>query len=239
MSDLIPLHQFTIGTETHQTVNARELHAFLGVKQRVLDWIAKRIEQYGFEEGRDFTRYYDSSNGNPHPQIDYFVTINMAKELSMVERTRKGKEARQWFLECEQVVLQGQAITPTPAQAAVAIAQAVLVIEQRQLAIEARQDAQDAKLQTILDRQPPPGKLRPGDWLRRHSKPHLSPDLMKALNAACRSLESAEYWRPEGYDWMVPYHTAEVIAHAYEDVTRQLSFIHDPGVGYARKRGRR
>jgi phage anti-repressor protein len=105
MPHLIPLHQGAIGSETVQTVNARELYEFLGVKQRFTDWVTKRIEQYGFEESRDFTRYYDSSNGNPHPQVDYFVSLDMAKELSMVERTKKGKEARLYFLDCEKQAL--------------------------------------------------------------------------------------------------------------------------------------
>ena len=104
MSALIPIHQQMIGSETIQTVNAKELYEFLGVKQRFGDWITKRIQQYQFEESLDFTRYYNSSNGNPNPQIDYFVSMNMAKELSMVEKTSKGKEARKYFLECERQV---------------------------------------------------------------------------------------------------------------------------------------
>lgn len=115
MPALITLRHQTIGTETIQTVNARELHTFLAVKQRFNDWISKRIEQYEFQEDRDFTRYCDSSSDNPNPPIDYFVSINMAKELSMVERTAKGKEARLYFLECERkLTMQASAPTPLP-----------------------------------------------------------------------------------------------------------------------------
>ena len=98
---LIPVQSGLIGTATIATVNARDLHAFLGVRQRFNDWIVKRIGQYGFSEDVDFTRYCDSSSGNPNPLVHYFVSLDMAKELSMVERTKKGKEARQYFLECE------------------------------------------------------------------------------------------------------------------------------------------
>lgn len=114
-----------------------------------------------------------------------------------------------------------------------------VAMEKRQVLLEARQNAQDEKLQAILDRQPPIGKLRPGDWLRRHGKPRFSSDLMRQLNTVCARLAVAERWRPDGYDWPVPYYIPEVIERAYEEVTRQLSFIHDPGVEYQRRTPRR
>ena len=228
---LIPVQVGVIGAATIPTVNAREIHTFLAVKQRFTDWITKRIEQYGFQEDRDFTRYCDSSSGNPNPPIDYFVSLDMAKELSMVERTKKGKEARQYFLECERIAVAQQMPSPavTPGQVALALAHAQVALEQRQAAIEQRLDAIEA-------RRPPQDKLRPGEWLRRYSKPHLGVELMGQLNAACRRREEAERWRPDGYDFAVPYYTPETIAAAYDEVTRQISFIHDPGVVYERRK---
>lgn len=65
-------------------VNARELHDFLGSKQEFANWIKNRIEQYGFVEGQDFT--VDKFINGRATQIDYHLTIDMAKELAMVER---------------------------------------------------------------------------------------------------------------------------------------------------------
>lgn len=100
MSQLIPFEKRLVGVEKVETLNARDLHAFLHVKQRFNDWITKRIEQYGFSEGIDFTPYYESSTGAVRP-VEYFITFDMAKQLSMVERNAKGREARQYFIACE------------------------------------------------------------------------------------------------------------------------------------------
>ncbi len=126
-------------------------------------------------------------------------------------------------------------------------AQALLNIgfEQRLHAQEIRQaehacqlEAQQRQLEAMTARVPPVGKMRPEEWLRRHTKPYLSRDLMAHLRASCTSREHPERWRPEGYDYAVPYFTSDVIAAAYEEITRQLSFLHDPGTLSARQRKR-
>jgi phage anti-repressor protein len=91
------------GGSTVQTVNARELHAFLEVGKRFSDWIKDRVEKYGFVENQDFTII--SQNGEKseagRPAIDYHISLDMAKELAMVERNEKGRVARKYFIECE------------------------------------------------------------------------------------------------------------------------------------------
>lgn len=93
--------------EPMQTVDARELHAWLEVGRDFTTWIKDRIREYGFAEGRD---YLLTKTGEqvPHQggfrtvQKDaYHITTDMAKELSMVERNEKGKEARAYFIRCE------------------------------------------------------------------------------------------------------------------------------------------
>ena len=86
-----------------QTVNARELHGFLGVGKFFANWIKDRIEQYGFEENTDFVVFAETGKNSSggRPTKDYHISLDMAKELSMVERNEKGKEARQYFIECE------------------------------------------------------------------------------------------------------------------------------------------
>jgi phage anti-repressor protein len=145
-SALIPVFPRSIGDDTIQTVNARDLHAFLGVKQRFNDWITKRIKQYGFIDGSDFTRYCEPSNTKINQAIDYFVSIEMAKQLAMVERNEKGQEARLYFLQCEKVAQQKQAlpIVANPAnQALIDTIVRLDVVEQA--AAAAKQAARDAE----------------------------------------------------------------------------------------------
>lgn len=88
-----------------KAVNARELHAFLGSKQEFANWIKSRIDKYGFVENQDF-EVFDNFVKNPEggrPSIEYALSIDMAKELSMVENNEQGKKARRYFIECEKV----------------------------------------------------------------------------------------------------------------------------------------
>jgi phage anti-repressor protein len=86
-----------VGTEVIQTVNARELHGFLGSDKDFTDWIKARVTKYGFVDGVDFTTVLNSPNrGNStggRRRTDYHVSIDMAKELAMVERNDQGRKA--------------------------------------------------------------------------------------------------------------------------------------------------
>ena len=108
MNELISLTQSAINGELQQTVNARELHEFLEVSSRYNDWIRNRISNYEFQENQDFvcltktlvTQTEEGREGTS-AQKEHFITLDMAKELSMVERNEKGKQARKYFIECE------------------------------------------------------------------------------------------------------------------------------------------
>ena len=115
MNELIPLHSQTINTNAIETVNARELHAFLGVNTKFSDWIKSRINEYDFVENQDFVSFSENSekpNGG-RPTVEYYTTLKMAKELSMVERNEKGKQARKYFIECEEK-LKAKQLPPQP-----------------------------------------------------------------------------------------------------------------------------
>lgn len=83
----------TIEGESVQTVNARDLHRFLEVKTRFNDWIANRIADFNFVENQDFVTLTENLvNGGR--LINYHITLDMAKELSMVERNEKARTFR-------------------------------------------------------------------------------------------------------------------------------------------------
>ena len=106
MNELIALNQSTINGEVQQTVNARELHAFLESKQDFSTWIKNRIEKYGFVENQDFVRFHKKMEANNATMIEYYITLDMAKEVAMIENNDKGKQARQYFIGCEKLAKQ-------------------------------------------------------------------------------------------------------------------------------------
>lgn len=98
-TQLIPL---TTNGET-QAVLGRDLHAFLEVQSNYREWFPRMVA-YGFEEGKDYAsknRRVQDSLGRAREALDHIITLDMAKEISMIQRTDKGKQARQYFIECE------------------------------------------------------------------------------------------------------------------------------------------
>jgi len=90
MSELMPIHQSLIGNKTIQAVNARDIHGYLEVKTEYAHWFSRRVSTYGFVQDIDYT---DAIFGDgPMKTIEHYVTLDMAKQLAMVERTEKGKE---------------------------------------------------------------------------------------------------------------------------------------------------
>lgn len=81
------------------TVSARELHEFLEVKTPYDKWFPRMCE-YGFTEDEDFRTFLSESTGG-RPAQDAEITIDMAKELCMIQRNERGKQARQYFLQLE------------------------------------------------------------------------------------------------------------------------------------------
>ena len=101
-TQLIPIAQRIIQGQPTETIHARKLHEFLESKQDYSAWIRNRISKYGFENNEDFCTIKLSNKGRGgHNAVDHYLTLDMAKELSMVEKTEKGRQARRYFLACE------------------------------------------------------------------------------------------------------------------------------------------
>lgn len=112
MQELIALNTVEFDGSEQQTVNARELHEFLENGDKFATWIVDRINQFGFLENQDFVTFSENSEKG-RPRKEYALSLDMAKELCMVERNEKGKQARQYFIECERVAK--QKLTAQPA----------------------------------------------------------------------------------------------------------------------------
>lgn len=106
MNELIKV---TINDNDEQLVSGRELYEFLEVKDNYTDWF-KRMIKYGFEESIDFASFSEKSDKpfGGRPQINHSLKLDMAKEVSMIQRTEKGKQARQYFIQVEKQYKQQQ-----------------------------------------------------------------------------------------------------------------------------------
>jgi phage anti-repressor protein len=132
MNELIKIDKGNIGKQETQTVNARELHEFLESRQDFSTWIKGRIKIYGFTQDTDFIKFHNSVEqvSGAKNRIEYHLTIDMAKELSMVERNEKGKQARKYFIECERQLKEPGGMTEM--QLVAATAQHMVQVEQKQ-----------------------------------------------------------------------------------------------------------
>ncbi len=82
------------------TVNGRELHEALEISTEYRHWFPRMCE-FGFTEGKDFRSILNESTGG-RPGIDHEITLSMAKELCMIQRSEKGRQFRKYFIQCEE-----------------------------------------------------------------------------------------------------------------------------------------
>ena len=110
------LIKITRDEEGKSVVSGRELHEVLEIKTRYDKWMPRMIE-YGFAEGVDYVVISEKVDGQKRPrtyeQVDHAMTIDMAKEIAMIQRSEIGKQVRNYFLECEKVALQVKPMTLT------------------------------------------------------------------------------------------------------------------------------
>ena len=102
MTNIIKITKNEIGNAELNSVNARDIHNYLQVNSRFNDWINRAISKYDFKENIDFTvlknEYAEKWEFSP---TEYIVTMDMAKELAMLENNPKGRETRKYFIDCE------------------------------------------------------------------------------------------------------------------------------------------
>lgn len=124
MDELIPLTE----REGAQAVMGRDLHAFLEVRAHYKDWFPRMVE-YGFTAGQDFSSKMSGSTGG-RPRQDHIISLDMAKEIAMIQRTEKGKQARQYFIEVEKRHRQAQPVMTGKELMAAALIEADATIQE-------------------------------------------------------------------------------------------------------------
>jgi len=99
MNELIPIQY----ENEKPTVSGRELHTALEIGSEYAKWF-ERMCEFGFNEGKDYSSFLTNrSDGLPgKPKTDHAITIPMAKEICMLQRTAKGKQCREYFISCEE-----------------------------------------------------------------------------------------------------------------------------------------
>lgn len=148
-SFVLNIQYHTIQGAFVQAVDARELHARLGTATDFTHWIARRIDEYQFVREIDYLVLVRTVQ-NPHggrPTHDYILTLDMAKELCMLERTELGRRARQYFIACEKMLSSMQGV----------VAQKLDQFDERLRALEeAKQPMSPVDVLTPKGQLPPP-----------------------------------------------------------------------------------
>lgn len=124
-------------------VSARDLHEFLEIETPYHKWFPRMCE-YGFTEGQDFSVtdiFVHNPAGGPQTQKDAILSIDMAKEICMIQRNEKGKQARQYFLQLERDWNSPEKV----------MARALKIADKRIQALEA---ANETQRQVIADYEP-------------------------------------------------------------------------------------
>jgi len=128
MQNIIQINKSVIGQESVNSVNAREVYEYLGVKTHFSTWMQRCIDKYDFKDGEDFQLFKSEKSKSNNPTIEYIVTLDMAKELCMITDTPKGKEVRKYFIEVEKKYREQEL---SPAQ--ILMQQAKFMLEQEKI----------------------------------------------------------------------------------------------------------
>lgn len=102
-TSLVPVFSGELDGRIQQLCDARDLHTFLSVGRDFSTWIKDRIDQYGFADGKDYSPISGNrADGLPgKPRTEYHLTLDMAKELAMVENNEQGRQVRRYFIAME------------------------------------------------------------------------------------------------------------------------------------------
>ena len=134
MNELINV---TLNDSHEPVVSGRQLHEALGVKTKYADWFNRMIE-YGFTENQDFLllKNEQQTGRGGHNKVDHVIKLDMAKEIAMLQRTERGKQVRQYFIQIEKDFNSPEKI----------MARALLMADQKVNKLEAQIEADKPKV---------------------------------------------------------------------------------------------
>lgn len=219
-----------------QAVMGRDLHAFLEVQSHYKDWMPRMIA-YGFEEGKDYllkNERVQDSLGRERDAIGHIISLDMAKEISMIQRTDKGKQARQYFIDCEKRAnapqVNGAELTRLELiQIAMNAETERLQLEAKNKELEPKADAYDSFMDTT-------GKYSVGT---------VAQMLGMGQNKLFRELRNRKVLIASGSRRNTPYqhylHHFEVLAHEYEKKNGEqgcsyTTYVQPSGIDFIRKK---
>ncbi|MFS0061844.1 phage antirepressor KilAC domain-containing protein [Corynebacterium striatum] len=219
-----------------QAVMGRDLYDFLGVETEYRHWFPRMVE-YGFEEGKDYVVKNDrvqDSLGRSRERTNHIVSLDMAKEISMIQRTDKGKQARQYFIECERKAKQ-------PAVNAAELTRLELIqiamnAETERLALEAKNKELEPKAEAYDDFMDATGKYNIGTVAKMFGR---------GQNWLFRELRNAGVLISKGAMKNTPYSQYmkyfEVKAHEYERKNGEMgcsytTYVQPVGIDFIRRK---
>jgi len=109
MQNIINISKEIIGRDEVNSVNARELHRNLNLKSDFSTWIKKELSL--FSENEDYIRLHKKMEANNATRIEYILTLDTAKHLAMLQRTKIGKDIRDYFIKIEKQSLRPLSIS--------------------------------------------------------------------------------------------------------------------------------
>ncbi len=196
MKELIAI---TTSGQGSLVVSARELHEFLGVKSRFIDWIKNRVGKYKFLEDTDYVTVSKNLETGGR-ELDYALTLDTAKQLAMVERTEKGRQARLYFIDCEKQLY--RRVPVLPSSLLVDHAHRIADLEQQ---LKQMMDSQQQAARSLLGI-PRSSEILPEETTRIK--------VQRLVNAYCRakSVGQQEVWR-KVYDRLYYLYKINIRAH--------------------------
>lgn len=133
LNELLPV----VENGENKAVNARDLHRYLCLGKDFSSWIKEMVAKYGFRENEDYEKLVPEKGELDFTgvtAIEYILTIDMAKELAMVQKNEKGRQARKYFIEVERMARE-LVYRPQPiglsAEQVIAIGTSMKVLEEK------------------------------------------------------------------------------------------------------------
>lgn len=225
MNELIQIEMTKLGEERVQTVNARELHRKLEVRRDFSNWVKGRIEEAQLVEGQDYVRspILASAKIGGQGRIEYYITLDAAKHLAMLERTEIGRQVRQYFIDVEKSARQAlTSITDDPL-VRLAMEHVILQREQQRQAIELaehRGKIEEQRLRLEMER---------AERERQEQRIERQEEVLHSMEAKTDALlEGHQYYTIAGYARKIgipmPRTTAQKLGYKATAVCRNLGY---------------